>query len=62
MLCPIKLTYRPLSLPGKQFKNQPNPEDDLPIMAKSRKMTYRDWPNSALRQAGISKVGLMKPA
>ncbi len=21
------------------------PEDDLPRLAKSRKMTYRDWPN-----------------
>ncbi len=49
-----------------QFKNQANlrrwltstkngqiPEDDLPRMAKSRKMTYRDGPHPGLRQAGI---------
>jgi len=33
------------------------PEDDLPRMAKSQKMTYRDWPNTGLRQATISKKG-----
>ncbi len=37
------------------------PEDDLPRMAKSRKMIYRVWPNLGLRQAGISKEDLMKP-
>ncbi len=29
---------------------------------KSRKMTYRDWPNPGLQQAGISKDDLMKLA
>jgi hypothetical protein len=27
------------------IKNGQIPEDDLPRMAKSRKMTYREWPN-----------------
>jgi hypothetical protein len=30
-------------------------EDDLPRMAKSRKITYRDWPNRSPQQVGISK-------
>ncbi len=50
------------------------PEDDLPRMARSRKMTYRewqnpmqkmtyrDWPNPGLQQARISKEDLIKPA
>jgi hypothetical protein len=38
------------------------PEDDLPGIAKSQKMTYEDWPNRSLRKAGISKEDLMKPA
>jgi hypothetical protein len=38
------------------------PEDDLPRMAKYRKMTYRHCPNPCLQEAGISKEDLMKPA
>jgi hypothetical protein len=38
------------------------PEDDLTRIAKSRKMIYRDWRYHSLRQAGISKEDLMKPA
>jgi hypothetical protein len=37
-------------------------EDNLPRMAKSRKMTFRVWPNPGLGQVGISKEDLMKPA
>jgi hypothetical protein len=44
--------------PESQFKK----EDDLPRMAKSRKMTYREWANPDLQQAGISTDDLMKPA
>jgi hypothetical protein len=38
------------------------PEDDLPRLAKSRKITYRDWSNLGLQQAGISKENVIKPA
>jgi hypothetical protein len=32
------------------------PENDLPRMAESLKMTYQEWPNPALRQAGIGQA------
>jgi hypothetical protein len=71
MVCPIKVTYRRFYVPCRQFKNLPDPrrwltengqipEDYLLRMAKSRKMSHRDWPNFGLRQAGISKEDLMK--
>jgi hypothetical protein len=44
---------------GKPTENGQIPEDDLPRMAKSQRMTYRDWPNPGFRQAGISKEDLM---
>jgi hypothetical protein len=31
-------------------------EDDLPRMARSRTVTYRDWPNPDLRQAGMGQA------
>jgi hypothetical protein len=31
-------------------------ENDLPRMAESRWMTYREWTNPGLRQAGISQA------
>jgi hypothetical protein len=37
-------------------------EDDLPRMVNSRKMTYPEWPNPGLRQAGNSKEDLVKAA
>jgi hypothetical protein len=58
--------FQPLE---SQIKNShriiPNPtmlEDDMPRMAKTQKMTFQDWPNPDLQQAGISKEDLMKPA
>jgi hypothetical protein len=36
------------------------PEDDLPRLAKSHRMTCQDWPNPVLRQAGISKEDLIR--
>ncbi len=44
------------------FKIGQIPEDDLPRMAKSRKMTCRHCQNPGLRQAGISEEDLIKPA
>jgi hypothetical protein len=51
----LKIIHRILS-------NPTIPEDDLPRMTKSRKMTYRVWPNPGLEQAGITKEDLIKPA
>jgi hypothetical protein len=35
------------------------PEDDLPRIAKSRKMTYRGLANSGSRQAGIGQASVI---
>jgi len=47
--------------PAQQFwkmtsQNGLIPEDDLPRMNKSWKMTYREWPNPGLQQAGIGQA------
>ncbi len=51
------MTCREWPNPGRlHTKKGQIPEDDLPRMAKSRKKTYRDWPNLGLRQAGIGQA------
>jgi hypothetical protein len=55
----LSLFFRPRKV---NLKIDLIPEDDLPRMAKSWMLTYRDWPNPSLRQAEISKEDLIKPA
>ncbi len=51
----LKISHRILLNPTIP-ENGLIPEDDLLRMAISRKMTYRDWPNPSLKQAGIGKI------
>ncbi len=51
----LKISHRILLNPTIP-ENGLIPEDDLLRMAISRKMTYRDWPNLSLKQAGIGKI------
>jgi hypothetical protein len=66
----LKISHRILPNPTIPEDDLPEigliPVDDIPgtvpRMVKSRKMTCRNWPNPGLRQAGISKEDLLKPA
>jgi hypothetical protein len=55
-----------LKISHRILPNPTIPGDDLPRMAKSRKMTYRDWPKSWLTTSrnlkrGFDDVDILKP-